>query len=262
MNQMRNGAVVLVVLLMLAASSLSAIWFTGTMPQRFGGLGFVIAQIILATAATIFLNRWLWLRLLVLAGVILCTSSWIGSHSGFSPLQIGLHLISVAMVAAAWCGGLRFCGWRVEGLGAEPRSSTPARQFSLATAMLVMTIVAVYLGLLRWSGLTWEDGGNFLTLCCGLAVPGCLLMLSTIRGRWNCLVVLAGVVLASAILYVLTDNLLSDLTAAFAAAALTMECIFIVAVAVVLQVAGIRLRREFKMPPTEVTSGRAAQPLA
>jgi hypothetical protein len=189
---MRNSSHALLVLLLTAtavASALALQWASAS-PRGWTeddwAIGLAIAQVQLAAAATVLLPRRLWLRLISLASSITFWSmalAFAASWSSHLQVVFAWQLVAVALVTAAWCGGLYFFGWRVDiaNVG-ELEVATNSRQFSLATLMFSMTIVAGYLGGAKVSGFTAPDIADLLLVLL-VAFAGCTAFTSTAGGR-------------------------------------------------------------------------------
>ena len=246
MGPMQRSSLVIVVLLFIAATLVSAVLFTQSFAQRFGGLGILIGQVALATAATVLLRRKLWLSLGILLVVIVIPTAWICVSTNLPPLNVALAFIAVALTTAAWCGGLRLFGWRIV-VNTPPSSHLEPQQdrsgqFSLATLLLVTSVVALFIGLLQASGLTWRDG-RFHILAGTLTIPACALITLTARSRWGWAPSAILVPLAFAALHLVGDSIFGS-GAAVAVIALVCELTFVVGVLVVLRVADICLMRQ------------------
>ena len=257
---MQRSSLVLVVLLFIAATLVSAVLFTQSFTQRYGALGIIIGQITLATAATVLSRRMRWNHLAVLGLVIGFSTYWICGYINLSPLEVALSLLGVALTSAAWCGALRFFGWQIA-LNDQPSPTKRAGQFSLATILLLMTIFAVFLGLSRASGTRWSDGLNFQVLCSVLALPACALLTLTSQHRWGWVPGAIVVPLAFLALYAVGSTPFGRI-AAFASVGLISELTFVAGVLIVLRVAGIRLVRPVSARFRHHRLGRTAQPLA
>jgi len=262
---MRNAAGFLIGLLFLAAVIMTAAAYSlasNFEAFRHGVVGLALGQIVLAVAAVVFLRNGLRWRLLLLL-TLLAASSWmIGSvHEGPPAIPL-LSLLGAALVASAWCAALRFRGWRVTGIGRRRRTRTPpdahepAGQFSLATILLATTILAIYLGMLRASGMTWATGLDFLLFCCTLVIPACLMVKATARPRHAWLPAAICGALSYLFLHLVNGNGLSPPIAEFACAALTAELLFVGCALLVLRVAGVRLALPRRQAPRAAPTAR------
>lgn len=234
---MRNAGVLIV--LLLAATGLAT---AAVVASRFRAVscGLAVGQILLAVAALFFLRGRLWLRTLQVAAVLVV---WIGLLSTSLPATtVTLGLIGAALLTASWCGWTCFLGWRLAGLRRIPLGEAePSGQFSLATMMLVVTTLAVYLGLLRAAALSWTDGFDFLAGCLLLCVPGCLLLKATADRELAWLPFATVAALWCAVLGVWWGSQAEMTIVRFMAPALVAEICFVGGTLLVLRVVGIRL---------------------
>ena len=189
---MRNSNPALLVLLLTATAVVGALALNWASASPRGwteddwSIGLAIAQVQLAAAATVLLRQRLWLRIISLASCITFWSIALALAASWnSHLQVvfAWQLVAAALVTAAWCGGLYFFGWQVDMANVgEVEVATNSRQFSLATLLFSMTIVAGYLGGAKVSGFTAPDIAD-LMLVLLVALAGCTAFTSTAGGR-------------------------------------------------------------------------------
>ena len=256
---MRNGPTILLLLWAVATLLVNVVSF---LRSDLAGLGLMIAQVVLATAAVVLWERRLWVRLSALAVSLVAAAAWAASHSSLSSVQALLPFVGVMMASAMWAGGMRFLGWRFAPLGTTYTGQQRTRQFSLATLMMAMTVVAVCLGLARSVEFTGVYG-VILVMVTLISVPGAsLLTLTAPHGR-GCFI--GALVCSIAYLAVLMfpDTTFKEYVAEEALVVLTTELFCVSLSLVAFHFAGIRLTR----PDATQQQGdhsalcRAAQPL-
>ena len=265
---MKNGEVMLWMLLGIAAVVLNAAAFV--LPLAVG-CGVIAGEVVLATAATVLQKRHLWLRLTVLAIVLVTATGWIGTRLGFPALGSLFVATSGMLVAAASMAGLRFLGWRVTHIAGSMSETPhalkpePAGQFSLATLMLVTVLIALFLGVSRAFDGTWELAMWGLAIGIFFALPGSILLLAAAHSRWA---LLASVALVWPIVlgigaFMMREPILM-VVIGHIAMAIGCELTFLAGVIVTLRVAGFGLSRT--MPeisgPSRAVSSRPAELLA
>ena len=240
MNAECNVLLGLLAIVVLLANAYPHLNVTG--PAFAVGPGMIMGQIVLATAGVVLSNRMLWLRLAILAIALAVGASWFAAWTQFNPMQAMLSTTSIALITAAWCGGLRFFGWRVARRETGKRDVEPSGQYSLATLMLVMMTISIFLAASRAThdaplAALWQA-----LIGVAFAVPGCLALLITARSSWACFGGVALAIPAALFLVAIVshDPNLRFFTSA-AAWIIGAELAFVAGVLIVLRVAGISL---------------------
>jgi hypothetical protein len=183
---------IIVVLLLAAALSATAAAFS-VVPQNLSAgiaqlaamIGLALAQTQLAAAAVVLLSHRLMLRVAALA---LCVLGWALALERYDPLHDAptwaVVLLAAALATAAICAVLQ----TIRPPSEEFAARGPRYQFSLATLLLCMMIVCVFLGTARQAPLlplAW-----LLTLG-STSMLGVVVLQLALRGAWRSLLVLS-----------------------------------------------------------------------
>jgi hypothetical protein len=215
--------------------------------------GLAFAHLQLVTAALVFVRKGLALRVVLLSACLLLWSVLVAPLSSNSLDEI-VMLLSVVILTALWCGGLRFLGFQLAaGRDGESADAAGRMQFSLATLALAMSTAAVYAGLLRYAQIDIRHLSTLLVIVLQCGILGCTLLTITVH-RWAWVlwaVPLVGVVLARES-RTLEPVVLADVTVPIA----LVQSGFIGISVLVLNVAGVRLQRVAAEPssPRSFTS--------
>jgi hypothetical protein len=248
---MLRTAALLTVLWLLAGGAWAAAVAAHVPGMDLVVLGMGLGQVQLLAFALVFVRRWLWLRLAALAAVICYWSAVTPVYFPETAMFIGCLYVSVALLAAGFCGVNHLLGLRlVEGAVATTNSPVMSEsrrgQFSLATVLLATGILGVYLGLLRAAGIDRQSALVLLAVLV-LSVPGCLVLtISAMRApaRTRCVAIIGLYYLA---LLMMIEFRLEHLLIQTAGIVLTVQLLIVGIAVAVLRVAGVRLvRREFK----------------
>lgn len=233
----------LLVLLITAMAAVTAAVFI--LPREFDlGFGHVdlqeglaLAQVQLAAASVVLVRRRLVVRV---AALVACVLFWSIALAGSMHIrearELSLLLLSAALFTGAWCGVWRFLGWRLASpASAQITSVAGQHQFSLATLLLVTTIVAIFAGLWQLADMSnYTDIVFYVLICC---LPGCSMLHITSNRRWQFVpvVLLAGIYFSLPIVGPVRNDIL---------AVIFVQCAFLGVVMLVLRIAGIRLVRD------------------
>jgi hypothetical protein len=260
-------AAFLIVLWLFASGAWAAIGAQSEWPAASAVvLGLGLGQVQLLAFALVLVRRWFWFRLAALALAI-------GYWSAAAPLPPAITtpgraiiFLTAALLAAAWCGWSFLLGLRL----VEEKSDSSAvratgaddgrRQFSLATVLLVMGIVGVYLALVRSARVDTATLALVLAAVFTICLPGCLLL--TIFGasraaRMGCAAVIAcyGIVPLN-----LWEMGIIDREDLYDGGCLLAAQLVLIAVALsVLNIAGIRLER-LRSTRTAISKDFVSQP--
>lgn len=203
-------------------------------------LGVSVAQVQLAAAAVVFLPRWLPLRVAALATAVCVWAGMLDAVTLTGWNEWTALLSGTALATAALCLVIHFFGWRLQCSRRRPPADARPRQFCLQTLLLWTTLVAVYSGLLRWTGFVAGFDGRSVVLFAMLAALGSSAFWAAVGVRlsWPPLGMLfAAACLSFAGLFHLTGQSVWQTPIHIVAA----QLLFLIAILSVLRVAGVRL---------------------